>query len=367
MRNKTKKLRVCYVICYKDPFYTRTESLVNALKLIDGVELLVIRNKYRGWARYLEVPLRLIATRLKYRPDIFVVGFRAHEIFWALYPSMIRKKIIFDEFINLHDWLVSEHKVFQAEGIPIKIIDGYMRWVLGRAHFILSDTPAHAELTSHIYSIPPQKITPVPIGANEDLFYPRDAKKHKGFKVLFYGSMLPLHGVDFILDGLVELKRHGKLEDLSLTLAGGRGDKLVATKLENFARDNKLGSRLEHIEWIDYKKLPDYITGFDLVLGGPFGNTGQAKRVITGKTYQLLSMGKATVVGRIEGMQGFKDKENCLLVNQGSAKSISDALQWALGNRGKLKRIGLNGNKLFEENFSNRIIAMKLQRIIFSK
>ena len=48
---------------------------------------------------------------------------------------------------------------------------------------------------------------------------------------------------------------------------------------------------------IPYESLPDAIVSADLCLGGPFGCTGKARRVITGKTFQFLAMEKPIVVG----------------------------------------------------------------------
>lgn len=115
VKQKKNSAKVCYVLCYRDPNYVRSQVLTEALRKIPGVELILIKNRHRGLLRYLEVPLRLIYTRLRYRPDTFIVGFRGHEVFWLLYPAMAGRKIIFDEFINLHDWLVDEHHKFPEE------------------------------------------------------------------------------------------------------------------------------------------------------------------------------------------------------------------------------------------------------------
>lgn len=359
------KKRVCYVSCYKDPDYTRINSLLNALSKLENIDLIVVKNKHRGLLRYLEVPAKLLKTRFKRHPDIFIVGFRSNEIYWALYPAMIGKKIIFDEFINLHDWLANEHNKILGKPPFIWIIDWYMRLVLSASSYVLTDTDAQAKLCAQTYKVSPNKVKAIPVGADEKIFYPRQPSKVRSkFNVFFYGNMLPLHGIDIILGSIKEILQTRSIPDIHVTLVGGRGDQNLIDYLHHFIVQNGGTDFITHIPWVEYEKLPQLMADSNLCLGGPFGNTGQAKRVITGKTYQMLSMGKATIVGHIEEMVGFEDKNNCLIVKQGSAKDLATAIEWASSNSPLLVRIGANGRKLYEQRFSSQVISQLLSDLI---
>jgi glycosyltransferase involved in cell wall biosynthesis len=362
MKNKT---RVCYVVCYKDPDYIRTITLTSALAKIDNIELKIIKNKKRGVLRYLEVPFKLFFARLSFKPDVFIVGFRAQEIFWAFYPSMAGKKIIFDEFINLHDWLIHEHHKLKEGSFTSRIIDSYMRWVLKRSDQVLEDTEAHAKLSQKIYKVPAEKLVAIPVGADETIFYPRP-KTHKTgkFEVFFYGNMLPLHGLDVILESIKLIKEKSQFKNMHFTIIGGKGSPEMIQKVTNFIKNNSLSDFIEYKQWVNYKDLPDYIANADLCLGGPFGNTSQAKRVITGKTYQFLAMAKPTVIGENYELAGFVDKKNCLLVKQGSADDLSTSILWAVRNSERVDRIGRAGRRLYEEHFTMKPISQILERYI---
>ncbi|OGL36140.1 hypothetical protein A3F38_01880 [Candidatus Saccharibacteria bacterium RIFCSPHIGHO2_12_FULL_48_21] len=363
MKNKKK---VCYVVCYKDPEYIRTRTLTAALSSMGNIELLVLRNEYRNFFRYIEMPARLIVARIKYRPDIFVVGFRAHEIFWALYPAMVGKKIIFDEFINLHNWLIDEHRKLSKNSVTIRILDSYMKWVIRRSAIILQDTQAHARLSAKIYETPRRKLAIVPVGADESTFYPRQAKKKPGrLEVIFFGNMLPLHGLEIILQSINLLRNENSLRGVHITLIGGKGNKKMIGRINNFIKLNKLSNTITYKEWVDYYNLPSYIARADLCLGGPFGNTSQARRVVSGKTYQFLAMAKPVVVGRIENEIEFRDKENCLLIEQGSPEALAKTISWANGHRAELKKIGQEARKLYIDHFSTTVLAKKLEKLLF--
>lgn len=362
-KSAPKKTKVAYVLCYRDPNYIRSLVLIRALRRLDTIDLVVVKNQHRGLLRYIEVPLRLAWVRLTKQPNIFIVGFRGHEVFWSLYPSMVGKRIIFDEFINLHDWLVNEHQKLKTGSFAVKRLDAYMKWVHRKSSIILTDTMAHAELSARIYGTNPKKVKVIPVGADEANFLPSGSTpKSDDFEVLFYGSMLPLHGVEVILEAIRLLKSTGKIKQMSFKLVGGTGQD--QKRLNDFVRANDLEQRIKLSSWIDYQKLPLAIEASSLGLGGPFGNTGQAQRVITGKTYQFLAMGRPVVVGKIGGMEGFKNKNNCLIVEQGSALELAEALEWAYNNQRQLERIGKQARKLYENQFSETVQSQILDGIL---
>ena len=99
----------------------------------------------------------------------------------------------------------------------------------------------------------------------------------------------------------------------------------------------------------------------DVCLAGPFGDTFQAQYVITGKAYQYLAMGRPTIVGQNKESGVFRDKHDVLIVPQGDAKSLAETIRWAMNNGDALRRIGLNGQKLFSEKFSNQRLAERLE------
>lgn len=365
MSRRTEKLRICYVVCYKDPNYIRTQVLISALHRINNLEVIVIKNKNRGILRYIEVPLRLMWTRITKHPDYFIVGFRGHEVFWMLYPSMVGKKIIFDEFINLHDWLISEHKKIKEDSWVANMTDKYIKWVHGRCYAILEDTEAHKKLSENIYGTPPDKIYAVPVGADEAVFTPRKAHSNKGeVEVFFFGNLWPLQGLDVMLGAIKILVEKNEVKGLHFTFAGGRGNATMSKQIDDFISKNNLDNHFTHLDWLPYDNLPEYIANADVCLGGPFGDTAQAKRVITGKTYQYLAMGKATIIGEGENKAGFIDHQNCILVPQGSSEHLAAALEWSKGHQEELHKIGVEGKKLYDSKFSINNISNILEGIL---
>jgi len=237
----------------------------------------------------------------------------------------------------------------------------YERLLLHAADGILTDTDLHADFLADSFGLRRGAIRAVPVGADEDLFAPPPpgaaAQEDDLFHVFFYGTFLPLHGVPVILEAAAMLRDR----PVRFTLVGGKG-----TDLADFhAMRTALGlERVTHREWVPYERLPGMIAEADLCLGGPFGDTGQSNRVVTGKTFQFLAMGKPTVVGRIDGDFGFEDRKNCLLVSQGDGGELARSILWCLEHREELGGIGRRGRDLYRARFSTGPIGDILREFL---
>ncbi|MFX0203794.1 MAG: glycosyltransferase [Candidatus Hodarchaeota archaeon] len=342
---------VCYILCYYFPRYVRTKTLIDALKRLDRLELHQAINTSTGIFRYFENLWRLLAIRIKHNPDYYILGFRGYEIFWIVRAITLGKTLIFDHMMSPYDSWLNEGRRIRKGGIVDKLVYAYEKSTLRHSEVILTDTTIHKEYFAKLFQISPNKIHAIPVGADEDLFkrlpsyeYERTDREFS-FEVFFYGSFLPLHGVDIILRAAAILRDM----PIQFTVVGGQGKDL--SDFHQMIRQLEL-ENVNHREWVDYEELPQWIRGADICLGGPFGNTGQARRVVTGKTFQFLAMGKPTIVGEIDQNYGFEDKSNCLLVRQGDAQALADAILWGFNHKYKLDAIGQQGWELYNNDFS---------------
>lgn len=353
------KIKVCYVLSYRSPDYIRTRVLLSALDQITEVELSKAINSSKSVWRYAQTIYKLLFLRLTKRPNVYILGFRGQEIFWPVRLLTIGKPLIFDEFINMHDWLGEENN--KLPKFFIKLADRYEQLALKSCRLILADTNLGAQSSSRTYYQPLTKYRTIYVGADESLFHPSQATRRDGDKlqVFFYGNMAPLHGLHYILEAAKILKD----ETINFLIIGGRGKPNSITSITNFIKSHSL-TNVDYRDWADFNEIAQLINQSDIFLGGPFGNTSQAKRVITGKTFQALAAGKATVVGKIDENIDFVDKANCLLVGQGSAKAIAEAILWASQNRNQLSKIGLAGAELYRRQFGQAVITKKLQLIV---
>jgi len=352
---KPQSRKLCYILCYREPNYVRSMSLIAALRRMQGAVVHEAVNTSTGWIRYVETIARLIRCRLTEQPDIYILGFRGYEIFWVARLLTAGRTLVFDHMMSPYDSLLNERRAIRRGGLLDALVYRYERGILQYSDLVLTDTESHRRFFSERFGVPSGKIAVVPVGTDESLFYPQPWPKaqEKGWlHVLFYGSFQPLHGVPVILEAARRLQ--DKL--VHFTIAGSKGP----GKSEPGAHDES-PANVTRLGWTSYRELPAMIARADLCLGGPFGDTDQAQRVITGKTFQFLAMGKPVVIGRIAEDAGFEDRHNCLLVPQGSVEALEEAVLWCLEHRDRLEEIGRNGRLLYERRFSTACISAKLE------
>jgi glycosyltransferase involved in cell wall biosynthesis len=357
-----KTASVCYVLSYYSPQYIRTETLIKALQEIEGVELYQARNSSKGILRYFQTLWKLIMIRIFFNPQYYILGFRGYEIFWVVRLITLGKTLIYDHMMSPYDSLVNEHETIRKGGMLERAIYLYEKTILLASDLILTDTDLHRQYFHEVFDTPFQKIEAVPVGADEDVFRLVDSANttigSTQFEVLYYGSFLPLHGMDVILRAASIL--HDK--PIYFTLIGG--NRLDLSEFHHMIEKLDL-KNVTHIDWVEFEELPRYIARANLGLGGPFGKTGQAGRVITGKTFQFLAMAKPVIVGKYNGNgNGFEDKMNCLLVPRGNEEALAAAILWAFEHEEKLTQIGQLGHDLYWSRYSIKQISGKLKRIL---
>ena len=349
-------LRVGYVLSYRDPHYIRSTGILEALSMCADVQVFVARNNVTGLWRYVETWRALRKLKRLGKFDIYILGFRGHEIFWPVRWMTRGSAIGFDALMSPYAALQEESKAGLIGKLIAPLVYLLEKSILQRADLVLTDTRKHAEYYSRVFALTEAKVCSLPVGAIENLSAttgtPRASPEH--FSILFYGSFLPLHGISVIVAAAAQLR------DLPIYFDFIGGTSKQARQLRQMCMQSGV-TRYTHRRWVPLQDLlHTEIPRATLCAGGPFGGTPQAQRVITGKTSQALACGKATIVGRIDEDYGFVDRINCLLVDQKDPDALAEAIRWAYENSAQLAHIGTRGLDLYNKRLSINVIAEKL-------
>lgn len=347
VRSLPRSLRVCYVQAYRAPEYVRGRSLCNALERAESIELSRAVNVSSDWRRYWQALRGLVTIRHSVDPDVYVLGFRGHEIVWLVRWITHGKPLVLDALMSPSAALSEESKHGLAGLIAAPLIRVLEHVSLKAADLVLTDTQSHVDYYVSAFGMPRSRFLAVPVGALEVPVPTGDAAAppNRNLRVLFYGSFLPLHGMETMLEAAT------LTADLPIEFEFVGGTPAQGGLLAQ--RCSAAGIRHQWRAWIPFESLvSSEIPRADVCLGGPFGATPQAKRVVTGKTSQCMALGKATVVGRIAEDFGFIDRENCLLVDQGDPRGLADALRWCHAHRDRLPAIGEAGRRLYLQRLS---------------
>ena len=247
-----------------------------------------------------------------------------------IYSILKRTPLIFNIHISLYETLVIDRQFFQEKTILAKILKWYDRVTIKLADAVIVDTQAHCNFFSRLYHLPVGKFRRVFIGA-DPVFKPVKADKHSAVTVIFYGTFIPLQGIEYIVRAAKLLQEE---PDIIFEIIG-RGQ--TREKILRLAKRLNVNN-IRFIEWVERDELVKKICAADICLGGQFGKTPKADLVIGYKCYQMMACGKAIIVSNSSGNRELLTHgKDCYMCNPGNADDLAKAVL-TLKNDRKLRR-----------------------------
>ncbi len=190
LQTQRVRLRVCYVLAYRDSNYIRTRSLLAALSRIEGIEVARVINRHKSVIRYVETIIHLLQIRRRVNPDIYILGFRGHEIAWLVRRIARDRPLILDALMSPWVALSEERKMGVLGTVLARVWRPFERRALHQADCILTDTQLHARYQATTFGLPASKIRCIPVGAVEagtTTLISSAVDDQDEFNVLYYG------------------------------------------------------------------------------------------------------------------------------------------------------------------------------------
>jgi len=127
------------------------------------------------------------------------------------------------------------------------------------------------------------------VGCDEEQFHPLP-ENPESRTVLYYCSYLPLHGVDVVVQAAELLQADPSIKFKII------GEGIEYEKIRKFIQEKQL-TNVELAAPVPIDQLPYEIQNSLICLGGHFGASAKACRVIPGKAFQMIAMGKPVIMG----------------------------------------------------------------------
>ncbi len=308
----------------KNADYLRNTQEIRLLKE-HAREVTVIAYADAGYAKRLaKVYLSLAKARMK-DYDLVFAGF-APQLVLPFFRKLRKKPVIEDFFISLYDTLVQDRKK-TGEGTPAaKLLKKLDEKTLALGDTVIADTRAHADYFVNALGCDPEKIRVMYLEADPEIYHPMDAEREEGapFRVLYFGSVLPLQGVDVVLDAV---RRFRDEADCAFELIGPLPEGKIPAQ-----------GNLTCIPWLSQEELARHIARADLCLAGHFSaEIDKAKRTIPGKAYIYRAMGKPMILGDTPANHElFETDEATAFVKTGDPEALAEKIrEFAKRNTGK--------------------------------
>jgi glycosyltransferase involved in cell wall biosynthesis len=326
--------------------YPRNQQVIAALRSVDVGVMLVHEEVWTGEHKFAIGPAvlpRLIVAeaKLAFRKipgdvNSLVVGYPGQFDIWP--AKRHRRPVVFNAMVSLFDTFVEDRQRFGRDSSAAWVLRAIDRDALRRADLVVADTEANAEYLADLAGIEKPRVCYV--GAEERLFRPAWRRPDR-FRALFVGKLIPLHGLDVILNAA------RRLPGISFRIIGsGQQESLLRDRPPN----------VEHVLWVPYDRLPDEYARAGCALG-IFGSSAKALRVIPNKAFQALAVGTPLITARTGGvLELLQSGRNCLLTER-SPESLAAAIQLLHDDPALASRIGAEGRRTFEGEASERVLG----------
>lgn len=236
--------------------------------------------------------LRKITKKKIKESEVIFVGFEPQFVIPFVGWRFKGKTVVIDFFISVYDTLICDRKKFKDKGIVAKFSHWMDMITISKAEHVITDTKAHARYFESEFDGKHEKFETIYLEADPQIYYQRPQNKptelKNKFVVLYFGSILPLQGVNIVLDAIRELKSR---DDIYFDIIGPISD----------GYEKPIQNNVCYSEWLSQEELAEHIANADLCLAGHFNNTiEKAKRTIPGKAYIYEMMNKKMILGNNE-------------------------------------------------------------------
>jgi glycosyltransferase involved in cell wall biosynthesis len=337
--NLERPLRVCYFGTYRSE-YSRNQIMIEGLrragvdvfecnvKLWRGIEDRV-DTASGGWLRpafWMRIARAYLQLLKKYRQageyDIMVIGYPGQmDVFPGRVLSWIRRKpLVWDIFMSIY--LISlERDLHKRSPFTIRLLRR-LEWAACRLpDRLILDTQQYVNWFQATHGIQSERFRLVPTGADDRIFQPgeKQEKTNELYKVLYYGTFIPNHGVEQIVEAAHLLKGNNKIH---FEMIGEGPDK---EKAQALAKRYKLNN-ITFLDWMDRDVLLNHINQADVCLGA-FGDTPQSLMTVQNKIYEGLAMRKAVISGDSPAVRdALKHGEHIYLCERGNPAALVEAI-----------------------------------------
>ncbi|MFH1367770.1 MAG: glycosyltransferase [Elusimicrobiota bacterium] len=280
-------------------------------------------------------------------------GYILMPLAWML-SRIWGKKLFFDAFFSCYEAYVLDRKRVRPGTIEAKKLFFLDKFGCALADIVILDTYSHIDYFKEQFGLKNRIFKRVLVGADDAVFSVKTRARGNGrFIVLFWGTFIPLHGVEYILKAADILKSDGTI----IFKLIGRGQTYP------MAIKTALDLNLKNIEFSDFKSedvLAEEIATADVCLG-VFGDTGKPMHVIPHKVFQSSAMKKPSITGDSPAVKEvFRDNVDIVLAGMADPAVIADKIMMLKNDSGLRHLIAENAYKNFTDNFTPKIVTKPL-------
>jgi len=271
-----------------------------------------------------------------------------------------RKPMIYFPAFSIYDTLVNDRKKIRQNSFKAKFIHFVDKQACKWVDKVILESTAEINYFVKEFGLAKEKFYQLPLAADESIFFPASTSlsDKNQFVVLFFGTFIPLHGIETIVKSAAILKNH---YDISYIICG---DGQTKPQIEKIIKKNNL-KNIKLLGLVSKETLVENIKNSDVCLG-IFGNTLKATKVVTNKGFQILASKKPLIT--MESPAAIEshlvNRKNCILVPPSSPEKLAEEILFLKNNPDECQKISTNGYQTYLENLSMKKVGIQLVKLI---
>ncbi|ACT95224.1 glycosyltransferase [Dyadobacter fermentans] len=346
----------------------RTQNLIRSLFDISEINLFYL-NPGLLWERpslWNKIQRMIVELTVVWRSDIIIIPATRHQNPYKYkLAKFFKKQIITDFYISYYDTFVTDRKTIAKES-P----EAAKHFKLDRNAILSSDRTiflngSEAEYYTRLLDIKLSdirySIVPLCVDARQKAANPFANGTTDKLTICWWGSYIPLHGLDKIIEAAHLLSKI--MSDFEFVLFGNDDEKAMPFRnkirelgIENFVKiDNSKSFHNGQLE-------PFLVSRCDIALGG-FGDSEKAKNVFLNKVADAFAFGIPVLSMKTKAMDTLLSGDDIVICDN-QPQAIVDAVTALKMDRERLKKIGENGYNRYLDTFSYEAFKSRVKGVI---
>jgi len=288
------------------------------------------------------------------RPAAVLVPYPGHAVVpWV--RQVFDGPLVLDLFLSAYDTTVVDRNLFAEGSLAARMLLRLDQRACAAADLILLDTATHARHVAGLVGCDAARFSWLPVSdPDAPALAPsyRPPRPGERLEVLFFGTGVPLHGLEHLLSGI------GQVANVRLTLIGG-----TAAERELAARMPTDRIRLLPA-FVPRSRIDRELARCHLV-AGVFGDGGKTQRVIPFKVVHGLAFGRPVLTAKSPPVSDLLEPpRDCAVCPAADAAAIAASLAHLAGDPGLLVAMARQARLTYDAVFSTDAVARQLQSLL---
>ncbi len=249
--------------------------------------------------------------------------------------------------------------------VIISLSEWLERFLYRHADQVMVNSPG---FIAHVTSLGAQRVELIPNGADPAMFNPADNgmdfRRSQGlqdkFVVLYAGAHGMSNNLEVVLDAAKILQDNNAASNIQMIFLGDGKEKPV---LQQQARDFGLNN-VTFLPSVPKHEIPSVLAGVDACIA-ILKPLDEYRTTYPNKVFDYMAAGRPVILAIDGVIRQVVESANCgLFTEPGNAASMANAIFNLSRDTTISRKLGMNGRKYLEENFSREKMAEKLIALI---